>query len=159
MTNALSTGKSFTGHEFKPRSNAGIDEAFDQGADGFFAMTYTIAQKAKQKAPDLALQGVYFWRGFFEMTLPGAKNFKDLKGKGLIVSGPVSNGSGGAPDMLFMAALTSTDDFSICHLPVMQGVKLISAIRDATLFMLKSKHAKIAQNSICGNTASHNPAR
>jgi hypothetical protein len=30
---------------------------------------------------------------------------------------------------------------------------------DATLFMLKSKHAKIAPNSIRGNTASHNPTR
>jgi hypothetical protein len=111
------------------KDNKGMDVAFDQGADGLLAMTYAIAQKARNKVPDLSLEGVYFWRGFFEMTLPGIKSFKDLKGKGLIVSGPVSNGSGGAPDMFFTAALkregVSADDFSICHLPVMQGVRLI----------------------------------
>ncbi len=113
------------------KDNAGMDVAFEQGADGLLAMTYAIAQKASGKVPDLALEGVYFWRGFFEMTVPGVHDFRDLKGKGLIVSGPVSNGSGGAPDMLFHAALKrsgmSPDDFSICHLPVRQGVRLIES--------------------------------
>lgn len=114
------------------KNSAGIDAAFDQGADGVLAMTYAIAQKARDgRVPDLALAGVYFWRGFFEMTLTEAHSFKNLKGKGLIVSGPVTGGTGGAPDMLFQAALardgTSLGDFSICHLPVMQGVTLLES--------------------------------
>ena len=114
------------------RNNADIDLAFEQGADGLLAMTYAIAQKASDgRVPDLALAGVYFWRGFFEMTLTEAHSFKELKGKGLIVSGPVSGGSGGAPDMLFRAALAregmTAGDFSICYLPVMQGVKLLES--------------------------------
>ncbi len=111
------------------KDNSGMDVAFDQGADGLLAMTYAIAQKANGKVPDLALEGVYFWRGFFEMTVPDVHDFRGLKGKGLIVSGPVSSGKGGAPDMLFQAALKrsgmSSDDFSICYLPVKQGVSLI----------------------------------
>ena len=114
------------------KNSAGIDAAFDHGADGVLGMTYTVAQKAGDgHAPDLALEGVYFWRGFFEMTVPEAHSFKDLKGRGLIVSGPVTGGTGGAPDMLFQAALardgTSVRDFSICHLPVRQGVKLLES--------------------------------
>lgn len=114
------------------KNSAGIDAAFDQGADGMLAMTYAIAQKAQDgHVPDLALAGVYFWRGFFEITLTGAHSFKDLKGKGLIVSGPVTGGMGGAPDLLFKAALardgTSPSDFSICYLPVMQGVQLLES--------------------------------
>lgn len=114
------------------KNSAGIDAAFDQGADGMLAMTYAIAQKARdERVPDLALAGVYFWRGFFEITLPEAHSFRDLKGKGLIVSGPVTGGMGGAPDMLFQAALArdgaSPGDFSICYLPVMQGVQLLES--------------------------------
>lgn len=114
------------------KNSAGIDAAFKQGADGVLAMTYAIVQRASDgRVPDLALAGVYFWRGFFEMTGPEVHRFEDLKGKGLIVSGPVTGGKGGAPDMLFHAALAragaSPADFSVCYLPVMQGVKLLQS--------------------------------
>lgn len=119
-------------HLIAVKNSAGIDAGFKQGGDGVLAMTYAIAQRASDgRVPDLALEGVYFWRGFFEMTMPKAHSYADLKGKGLIVSGPVTNGKGGAPDMLFHAALaragTSPDDFSVCYLPVRQGVQLLES--------------------------------
>lgn len=110
--------------------NKGIDAAFKQGADGLLAMTYTSAEKAASgKIPDLELQGVYYWRGFFEMTVPEVHGFADLRGKGLIVSGPVSGGRGGGPDHFFQAALKRSGftpgDFNICYLPVKRGLALL----------------------------------
>lgn len=114
------------------KNAAGIDTAFAQGADGVFAMTYAIAQRASDgRVPDLALAGVYLWRGFFEMTPQAVHGFKALEGMGLIVSGPVTSGKGGAPDMLFHAALARAGvkpgDFSVCYLPVKQGVELLES--------------------------------
>jgi hypothetical protein len=114
------------------KDSQGINTALDKGADGVLAMTYTIAQKVVTGTePDLELQGVYFWRGFFEMTVADVHSFQDLKGKGLIVSGPTSGGNGGGPDIFFQAALLRAglfpEDFNLCYLPVMQGVALLES--------------------------------
>ena len=107
-----------------------LDDEFEMGeADGMLGMTYAIAQKVSSgKLPDLRLRGVTFWRGFFAM-LPAssrATSLAQLAGKGLIVSGPLSGGRGGAPDLLFQAALhragRSTADCLVCYLPAAEGI-------------------------------------
>ena len=123
--------------QLMPVSNSGteMDDEFDMGeADGMLAMTYGIAQKsAKSKQLDLRLRGVFFWRGFFA-TLPEtspASTLADLKGKGWIVSGPLTGGRGGAPDLFFLAALKrsglSVADYSVCYLPSMEGIGLMAS--------------------------------
>ena len=111
-----------------------LDDEFEMGdTDGMLGMTYAIAQKAAGgKLPDLRLRGVTFWRGFFAM-LPessSATSLAQLAGNGLIVSGPLTGGRGGAPDLLFQAALhrsgRSAADYPVCYLPAMEGIELIS---------------------------------
>jgi hypothetical protein len=110
----------------------GIDDAFKKGADGVLAMTYASAQEAVSgKVPDLELQGVYFWRGFFEITIPDVHSLAELRGKGLIVSGPTSGPNGGAPDRFFQAALWRAglfpEDFNVCYLSIKKGVDLLES--------------------------------
>jgi hypothetical protein len=110
-----------------------MDDVFKRGqADGLLAMTYTIAEKvATDKIPDLRLVFVGLWKGFSEITYKKdeVKNFKDLRGKGLIVAGPTGGGKNGGPDFIFRAALKrsgmTTADVHVCYLPVMEAVKLL----------------------------------
>lgn len=110
-----------------------LDDEFDIGqADGMFGMTYTIAHKvAKGQLPDLKLRRVALWRGFFQMTpkASGVRSYTDLKGQGLIVSGPLTGGRGGGPDFIFQAALrragVKPHDFALCYLPVKDGLDLL----------------------------------
>jgi hypothetical protein len=122
--------------EIVPLANgADIDAAFSDGkADALLAMTYTIADKVtSEKVPDLRLVFVGLWKGFSEVTYSKdhIKQFGDLRGKGLIVSGPAGGGKNGGPDLIFQAALKRSglnpSDVHLCYLPVMEAVKLIDS--------------------------------
>ena len=122
--------------EIVPVANgADIDAAFADGkADALLAMTYTIAEKVTaKKIPDLRLVFVGLWKGFSEVTYQQEhiKNFGDLQGKGLIVSGPAGGGKNGGPDLIFQAALKRSgmkiSDVHVCYLPVMEAVKLLDS--------------------------------
>lgn len=112
-----------------------IDTAFStNGGEALLSMTYTAANKVtSNKIKDLQLVDIGFWRGFWQITPTDAniKQFSDLKGKGVIVSGPTSGGKGGGPDFIFQAALKranmSTSDIKLCYLPVMTAVPMISS--------------------------------
>lgn len=115
--------------------NASIDTALNgDKADALLSMTYTAAQKVTSGiVPDLRLVYVGLWKGFAEVTYKadGIKNFGQLRGKGVIVSGPVGDGKQGGPDMIFQAALKragmTVADLSLCYLPVMEASKLLKA--------------------------------
>ena len=122
--------------EIVPVANgADIDAAFSGGnADALLAMTYTIAGKVTtKKIPDLRLVFVGLWKGFSEVTYQQdhIKNFRDLQGKGLIVSGPAGGGKDSGPDLIFQAALKRSgikaSDVHVCYLPVMEAVKLLNS--------------------------------
>ena len=87
----------------------GIDKALRSGAaDGQISMTWVAAKEAAQgTVPDLTLVAVTFWRGFFELA-PAAGQLSQLsalRGKNLLVSGPVGGGRDAGPDILFQATM------------------------------------------------------
>jgi hypothetical protein len=120
-----------------PVGNSGIvmDDEFNMDdADGMLGMTYGIAQKAAMAQQfDLRLRGVFFWRGFFAILPKSstATSLAELTGKGFIVSGPLTGGRGGAPDLLFKAALKRAGhteaDFAVCYLPAKDGMTLMTS--------------------------------
>lgn len=96
--------------------------------DMLLSMTYTAAQAvATGKIPDLKLVDVTFWRGFFILAPSESEitNFSQLKGKGLLISGPTSGGKGGGPDLILQAAIRhagyNASDFNICYTSVMKA--------------------------------------
>ncbi len=106
----------------------------DDEADGLLSMTYTAAQKVTSgNVPDLRLVYVGLWKGFSEVTYKDdhIRSLSDLRGKGVIVAGPVGGGKDGAPDMIFQAALRragmTAADLNICYLPVMEAARLLKA--------------------------------
>lgn len=120
--------------EIVPIANtAEIDAELNGGkADALLSMTYTAAQKVTSgNIPDLRLVYVGLWKGFDEVTYTQdhIKNFSQLRGKGVIVSGPTGGGKEGGPDMIFQAALKRSGmtaaDLNICYLPVMEASKLL----------------------------------
>lgn len=54
--------------------------------------------------PDLRLHTITTWRGFFLGAASDVRGFPDLKGRPVIVSGPIGSGRGGGGDMIFKAA-------------------------------------------------------
>ena len=120
-----------------PVGNSGIvmdDEFTMDDADGMLGMTYGIAQTAvRLQQLDLRLRGVFFWRGFFAMLPKSstATSLAELTGKGLLVSGPLTGGRGGAPDLLFKAALKRAGhteaDYAVCYLPAKEGIELMAS--------------------------------
>jgi hypothetical protein len=113
---------------------AQIDSRFAAGqGDALLAMTYTMAKKVSTGAiADLQLVRVNLWRGFSELAPSSAAitDFSQLRGKGLLVSGPASGGKGGGPDLIFQAALRRAGlgvaDFKVCYLPVMQAAPMLA---------------------------------
>lgn len=96
-------------------------------ASAMLAMSYIAAKKRLSGAvPDLMLYSLNFWRGFFQVAGEDVRAFSDLRGKRVIVSGPVGNGRGGGGDIIFQAAarragLDPAADFEVVYLPVAEG--------------------------------------
>lgn len=108
-----------------------LTEQLNKQADAMVSMTYVAAkQVTTNKVPDLQLLSVVYWSGFYEVTEKNIKNFEDLKGKKIIVSGPVGTGKNGGPDVIFKAALKKSgfnidNDFQVEYLPVNEGMEKV----------------------------------
>lgn len=114
------------------------DALFASGqADGLLAMTYIGARKRISGAiPDLRLHSIFTWRGFFEVVPEGITSFADLRGKIVIVSGPIGSGKDGGGDVIFQAAarrqgIDPGRDLQVKYLPVKQGADLVASGRAA----------------------------
>lgn len=110
------------------------DALFATGqADGLLAMTYIGAKKRMSGAiPDLRLHSAFTWRGFFEVVANGVASFADLRGKTVIVSGPIGSGKGGGGDVIFQAAarrqgVVPGRDLQVEYMPVKQGADLVAS--------------------------------
>jgi hypothetical protein len=80
--------------------------------------------------PDLQLLQITTWRGFFAMAAPAIKSFKQLRGKTIVVSGPVGNGKGGGGDVIFQAVarrqgVDPTKELNVVYEPVAQGIQRV----------------------------------
>ena len=113
---------------------ADADSRFAAGeADAMLAMTYMGARKRMSGAiPDLRLHTVTTWRGFFEVTGEGVRSFADLRGKTVVVSGPLGSGRGGGGDVIFQAAarrqgVDPSRDLAVEYLPASQGVERVAS--------------------------------
>lgn len=108
-----------------------LTEQLNKQADAMVSMTYVAAKQVlTNKVPDLQLLSVVYWSGFYEITEKNIKSFEDLKGKKIIVSGPVGSGKNGGPDVIFKAALKKSGfdidtDFQIEYLPVNEGMEKV----------------------------------
>lgn len=137
------------------------DALFQSGeADAMLAMTYMGARKRMSGAiPDLRLHSVTTWRGFFEVAEQGVASFADLRGKTVVVSGPVGSGRGGGGDVIFQAAarrqgIDPARDLQVEYLPVAQGIERVAA-GQASAITLPSPgntglvmRARVAQNPV-----------
>lgn len=110
------------------------DTLFASGqADAMLAMTYMGAKKRMSGAiPDLRLHSISTWRGFFEVVPEGITNFSDLRGKTVIVSGPVGSGKDGGGDIIFQAAarrqgIDPARDLRVEYMPSAQGIARVAA--------------------------------
>jgi hypothetical protein len=102
-------------------------------ASGALAMTYVAARKRMTRAvPDLRMHSVFFWRGFFQVAGEEVSSFADLRGKTVIVSGPIGPGRGGGGDIIFQAAvrrqgLDPNTDLNVEYAPVAEGSARVTA--------------------------------
>ena len=116
------------------RESADADPLFRSGdADAMLAMTYVGARKRASGAiPDLRLHSVTTWRGFFEVVGEGVRDFRDLRGKTVIVSGPMGSGRNGGGDIIFQAAarrqgVVPERDLLVEYMPARQGMARVMA--------------------------------
>ena len=110
------------------------DALFGSGqADGLLAMTYIGARKRISGAiPDLRLHSIATWRGFFEVVPEGVASFADLRGKTVIVSGPIGSGKDGGGDVIFQAAarrqgIVPGHDLLVEYMPAQQGIARVAS--------------------------------
>lgn len=110
------------------------DALFASGdADAMLAMTYIGAQKRMSGAiPDLRVHSISTWRGFFQVVPEGISNFDDLRGKTVIISGPVGSGKNGGGDIIFQAAarrqgIDPARDLHVEYMPSSQGIARVAA--------------------------------
>lgn len=142
---------------------ADADSRFAAGdADAMLAMTYMGARKRMSGAiPGLRLHSVTTWRGFFEVAGEGVKSFADLRGKTVVVSGPLGSGRGGGGDVIFQAAarrqgVDPSRDLAVEYLPASQGVERVASGQAAGITLPSPGNtglvmrARIAQNPVGG---------
>jgi hypothetical protein len=110
------------------------DALFASGAaDAFLAMTYIGAKKRMTGAvPDLRLHSISTWRGFFQVAAEGVSSFADLRGKTVIVSGPVGSGKNGGGDIIFQAAarrqgIDPDRDLKVEYMSAALGIERVAA--------------------------------
>jgi len=116
------------------RESVDAEPLFRRGEAGaMLAMTYAGARKQASGAiPDLRLHSVTTWRGFFEVVPEGVRDFRDLRGKTVIVSGPMVSGRNGGGDIIFQAAarrqgVVPGRDLEVEYMPAWQGVARVAA--------------------------------
>lgn len=103
------------------------------GAAGMLAMSYIAAKKRVTRAvPDLMLYSLNFWRGFYQVAGEDVRSFADLRGKRVVVSGPVGNGQGGGGDIIFQAAarrvgLDPASDLDVAYMPLAAGSAAVAS--------------------------------
>jgi len=118
------------------RESAEIDLLFRTGqADAFLGMTY-IGAKKQLAAPDLALRlvSVNTWRGFYEVVPRDIRSFAQLRGRKVIVSGPLGAGRNGGGDIIFQAAarrskLEPGRDVQVEYMPAKEGIAQVATGR------------------------------
>ena len=102
-------------------------------ASGMLAMSYIAAKKRIAGAvPDLRLYSLNFWRGFFQVAGEDVRSFADLRGKRVVVSGPIGDGRGGGGDVIFQAAVRRSgidpaNDLEVVYLPLAEGSAAVAA--------------------------------
>lgn len=102
-------------------------------AAGMLAMSYIAAKKrVSGTVPDLMLHSLNFWRGFYQVAGEDVRSFADLRGKRVVVSGPVGNGQGGGGDIIFQAAarrsgLDPATDFDVAYMPLAAGSAAVAS--------------------------------
>lgn len=118
------------------REAGDADALFASGdAHALVAMTYMGARKRVAGAiPSLRLHSVTTWRGFFEVAPEGVSSFRDLRGRTVVVSGPVGSGREGGGDIIFRAAarrqgVESSRDLRVEYMPSAQGMAEVAAGR------------------------------
>lgn len=133
-----------------------------EAADAMLAMTYIGARKRMSGAiPDLRLHSVSTWRGFFEVVPEGISSFGDLRGKSVIVSGPVGSGKGGGGDVIFQAAarrqgIDPARDLRVEYMPSTEGIARVAAGRAAGITLPSPGNtgvvlrSRMAQNPVAG---------
>lgn len=139
------------------------DALFASGdADAMLAMTYIGAKKRMSGAiPDLRLHSISTWRGFFEVVPEGISNFGDLRGKTVIVSGPVGSGKDGGGDVIFQAAarrqgIDPARDLRVEYMPSTQGIARVAAGQAAGITLPSPGNtgvvmrSRMAQNPVAG---------
>lgn len=139
------------------------DALFASGdADAMLAMTYIGAKKRMSGAiPDLRLHSISTWRGFFEVVPEGISNFGDLRGKTVIVSGPVGSGKDGGGDVLFQAAarrqgIDPVRDLRVEYMPSIQGIARVAAGQASGITLPSPGNtgvvmrSRMAQNPVAG---------
>jgi hypothetical protein len=96
-------------------------------ASAMLAMSYIAAKKRMSgAAPDLMLYSLNLWRGFFQVAGEEVRSFADLRGRRVVVSGPIGNGRGGGGDIIFQAAVRRAGldpgaDLEVTYLPLAEG--------------------------------------
>lgn len=112
-------------------------------AAGVLAMSYIAAKKRMSGAvPDLCMHSLFFWRGFFQVAGEDVHSFADLRGRTVIVSGPIGSGRGGGGDVIFQAAarrqgVDPAAELTVQYMPVVEGIERVAG-GDAAAITLPS---------------------
>lgn len=102
-------------------------------ASGALLMSYIAAKKqAGGSIPDLQLARVTLWRGFYHVAGRDVSKFADLRGKTVLVSGPLGAGRGGGGDIIFRAAvrrqcLDPDTDLVVDYAPISEGAARVAS--------------------------------
>lgn len=102
--------------------------------DALASMTYVAAKKSQSGTiVPMRLKSAAYYHGFMLVTRQsdGVTAIDALKGKNLLVSGPIGSGKDGGPDIFLQAYLAqsglTTADFSVYYMPLNDGVAAFSA--------------------------------
>ena len=126
-------------------------------AHGMLAMSYIAAKKRMSgAAPDLRLHSLFFWRGFFAVAGDAARNFRDLRGQTVIVSGPVGPGRGGGGDVIFQAAarrqgVDPGTDLNVEYMPVAEGSERVASGVAAAITLPSPGSTGLVMRSVMAN--------
>lgn len=112
-----------------------IDSNLSAGlGDALLSMTYVAAKKSDEGAiPPMRLRSVNYFSGFMLLSKSsdGITSLEALKGKNILISGPIGSGQNGGPDLFFQAYLAQedlgADDFRLFYLPLNDGVAAMTA--------------------------------
>lgn len=102
--------------------------------DALVSMTYVAAKKSQEGSiVPMRLKSASYFHGFTMVTRQddGITDIHQLKGKNLLVSGPIGSGENGGPDIFLQAYLAQNGltaaDFSVYYMPLGDGVQSFTA--------------------------------